>query len=355
MKALIIKLGSIGDVVHALPAVAAFREALPEAELSWIVDRRSAEILRGSEVIDDLIEIDTRSTRKAGIERMLKEIKHRTNYLRAERFDTAIDMQGLLKSAFIAKLSGARVRFGFDKGSLREPASRFLLNRSVHIPPETHIILKNLLIAEAAAGVSLARSDLQFPISTAAEHIAEAEEIAANAGGRFAIVNPAGGWPTKLWPAENYGRLADLLYEELGLYTVVTVGPGEDNLAEKLVSAASRGKVTITKPSLKGFYELAKRASVYIGGDTGPTHLAVAAGAPVVGIFGPTEWWRNGSPFPDDIEVGRTDIICRVNCHRRRCSKWVCMEISPEKVLMAARKRIENGGKASWDILKASK
>ena len=94
------------------------------------------------------------------------------------------------------------------------------------------------------------------------------------------------------------------------------------------------------QPTLKGFYELARSARVYVGGDTGPTHLAVAAGAPVVGIFGPTEWWRNGSPNPDDINVGREDIACRIDCHRRKCSNWICMDISVETVFQAVKSRL---------------
>jgi ADP-heptose:LPS heptosyltransferase len=93
-------------------------------------------------------------------------------------------------------------------------------------------------------------------------------------------------------------------------------------------------------PSLKGFYELAKRARLYVGGDTGPTHIAVAAGTPIVGLFGPTEWWRNGSPDPEDICVGRNDIDCRVDCHRRTCSRWICMESTVDTVFAACVQRL---------------
>src|SRR5438552_10815207 len=108
--------------------------------------------------------------------------------------------------------------------------------------------------------------------------------------------------------------------------SVVATAPKEKELAQKVRANSRSGKVVLSRPSLKGFYELAKRARVYIGGDTGPTHIAVAAGVPIVGLFGPTEWWRNGSPNPEDICVERDDIDCRVDCHRRTCSKWVCMD-----------------------------
>ena len=116
--------------------------------------------------------------------------------------------------------------------------------------------------------------------------------------------------------------------------------PGQEELAQKAIEASFSGKAVTVQPSLKGLYALAKKTTVYVGGDTGPTHLAIAAGAPIVGIFGPTEWWRNGSLDPDDICIERTDIGCRVDCHRRTCSNWICMDINVETVLAGIRKRL---------------
>jgi ADP-heptose:LPS heptosyltransferase len=172
----------------------------------------------------------------------------------------------------------------------------------------------------------------------------EAIAIARNVGPEFAILNPAGGWVTKLWHAEKYGRLADMLWSEFGLPSVVVTGPKEEELASEVMGASRSHKTILATPSLKGFYELAKLARVYVGGDTGPTHLAIAAGAPVVGIFGPTEWWRNGSLNPDDVCVERLDIACRVDCHRRTCSNWICMDIEPRTVFEAVRTRLMRTG-----------
>ena len=145
---------------------------------------------------------------------------------------------------------------------------------------------------------------------------------------------------TKLWPAERYGALADLLWERDRIASMVVTGPNEIELAERVAGASMSGRVTLLQPTLKTFYELARLASVYVGGDTGPTHLAIAAGAPIVGIFGPTEWWRNGSTSPYDICVERADTNCRVDCHRRTCSAWVCMDISVEAVYDAVVRRL---------------
>lgn len=342
MRILIVKLSSIGDVIHALPALAAIRANLPDAEISWVVENRSAGVLRGNQLIDNLIEVDTRSLRGGKvIEEILLEIGRQVKSLRQFSFDIALDFQGLLKSAVIAKLSKAPARFGFSKENLREPASRFLFTDTVGVGPETHVIRQNLALVSGALKVPVPSTGFEFPIFTSEEDRAEADEIITGAGEQFAILNPAGGWVTKLWHAEKYGELADRLWEECGLVSVIATGPGETALAEKALQNSRSGKAVLAEPSLKGFYELAKRAQVYVGGDTGPTHLAVAAGAPIVGIFGPTEWWRNGSPDERDICVGRTDISCRIDCHRRTCSNWICMDIEVETVFQAVRKRLE--------------
>lgn len=341
MRILFVKLSSIGDIVHTLPALAAVRRAFPDAEISWAVEKSSAEILRGCEMIDNLIELDTRSLRGGKkIEDLLLDATRQYNLLRKRKFDVALDFQGLLKSAAVAKFSKAPNRYGFAKPNLREPASRFLLTRTFETASRQHVITKNLSLVAKSLEIAVPESDFEFPIATDAEHQHEAAMIAETVGDRFAILNPAGGWPTKLWPAANFGLLADLIDEHLGIKSVITHGPREDHLAGIAVKASARNAAVAARPSLKGFYELARRAEVYVGGDTGPTHLAVAASAPVVGIFGPTEWWRNGSPRVADICVERTDIGCRVDCHRRQCSNWICMEISVESVFEAVRARL---------------
>jgi heptosyltransferase I len=181
---------------------------------------------------------------------------------------------------------------------------------------------------------------LAFPIQTQAVHELEAAKASEHTQGTYAILNPGGGWTTKLWNAEKFGKLADALWTRCGLHSLVTFGPGEEELAQRVAAASQSGSVQLANLSLKGFFALAKNARVYIGGDTGPTHLAVAARTPIVGLFGPTEWWRNGSPYIEDICVERTDIDCRVDCHRRACSNWICMDIDVERVLQAVMQRI---------------
>jgi lipopolysaccharide heptosyltransferase I len=341
MRVLIVKLSSMGDLLHTLPSAAAIRKALPDAELSWVVEERVAEILRGSPVIDHLIEIDTHSMRGGKvIDEIVLDIGRQAKAVRSRQYDLAIDFQGLLKSALIARISGAGRRWGFSRSGLKEPAGRFLLTDTVETPEKSHIIRKNLNLAAAALGFEYDDSEIAFPLSTSAEHAAEAEAVIAGTGKDIAVLNPGGGWVTKLWPAENFGYLADLLWERLGLTSVVTTIPSERGLAEQAAKASLSGKLVISELSIKGYLELLKRARVYVGGDTGPTHLAIAAGTPLVGLFGPTEWWRSGSLDPADLVVERNDISCRVDCNRRTCSKWICMEFDAEDVFAAVKARL---------------
>lgn len=357
MRILIVKLGSIGDVVHTLPSLAAIRQALPHAEISWVVERRSAEILRDNPILDRLIEVDTKALRRGLMSgETLRAPRQQLRRLRASAFDLALDFQGLLKSASIARLSGARRVFGFSRTALREPPSRFLLSRTVSVPKHIHVIRKGLELVRGALGITVPSDPMaySFPLVINGAHESEARVAAAGTGGKYAVLNPGGGWPTKLWSAEKFGALADELWSHFGLESLITCGPGETALAETALRASRSDRARPVQLSLKGFYALAKHAQIYVGGDTGPTHLAVAAGTPVVGLFGPTEWWRNGSPREADICVERNDIDCRVDCHRRACSKWICMDIEVGRVLLAVGERLGrvNGARES-DCAKA--
>ena len=276
----------------------------------------------------------------------LRAPRQQLRRLRASAFDLAIDFQGLIKSASIARLSGARRVLGFSRAALREPASRVLLSKSIPVPSKTHVIRKNLSLLKGSLDIPVPEDakDFAFPISTSEEHKLEAKAATGHLSGRYVILNPAGGWPTKLWSAERFGELSDHLWSHFGLHSLITVGPGELELGEKVLRSGRSGKVRVVTPSLKGFYEIAKGAQLYVGGDTGPTHLAIAAGTPIVGLFGPTEWWRNGSPRPEDICVERTDIGCRTDCHRRACSNWICMDIEVDRVFQAATRRLQLAG-----------
>src|SRR5437763_11822968 len=168
MRILVVKLGSIGDIVHTLPALAAMRRALPDTEISWVVERGSAGILRDNPLLDRLIEVQTKALRRGLMSgETLRAPRQQLRLLRASAFDLALDFQGLIKSAMIARLSRARRVVGFARTALREPASRLLLHETVSVPAGLHVIRKNLALVEATLGFAAPNDEhsLEFPIA----------------------------------------------------------------------------------------------------------------------------------------------------------------------------------------------
>ena len=263
MRILIVKLGSIGDIVHTLPALAAIRRALPDSYIAWAVERGAAEILRDNPLLDRLIEVDTKALRRGLMSgETLRAPRQQLRRLRASAFDLALDFQGLIKSASIARLSGARRIYGFSREGLREPPSRLLLSRTVSVPKQTHVIRKGLGLVAGALGITVPTeaTDFEFPIAVNGVNQIEAEEVAAGTDGKYVILNPGGGWPTKLWSAEKFGLLADELWSHYGVTSLIAYGPGEVELAEQALQASRSGKARAVTLSLKGFYALAKGA-----------------------------------------------------------------------------------------------
>ncbi len=327
-----------------MPAAVAIKKHFPDSVLGWAVEERFASILEDNPYIDQIVRLDTRSLRGGKvIDEIFLDIARQSKELRRGEWEMAIDLQGLLKSAAITRISGSKARWGFSRSGLREPAARVLYTETAKLPERQNIIEKNLGLVRAALGIDGTKDPLDYGITPSEQDKQQANQAAESFGGPFVLLNPAGGWVTKLWPAEKYGELADRIADELGLVPVITVGPGDEELVARAVTASASGKLKTVELPLKAFYETARRAAAYVGGDTGPTHIAAAAGTPIVGIFGPTEWWRNGTLNPDDICVERTDIDCRTDCHRRTCGNWICMDISVETVFEALKKRLASG------------
>jgi heptosyltransferase I len=345
MRILIIKLSAIGDVVHTLPAAAFLRRALPQAHIAWAVERRAAAILRGSTAIDELLELDSRALRKnifsnaqlAGLKAQLGSLKGKAY---GSGFDVAIDFQGLLKSALVLKATGAPRRIGFATSELREKLSHLFLTEQVQTASLPHVIDKNLALARALVDApEPPQTAYEFPIAVMPEDETHVDEALGNGPQKFAILNPGGGWATKLWSVEKYAGVADWLQEEHDITSLVTYGPGEEHLAQS-VRRHSRNQAALPFPStLKQFAALARRAQIFIGGDTGPLHIAAACGTPIVGIYGPTSPERNGPFNKRDITVGR-DLWCRDRCHQRACWHWECMNISLAEVTRAITVRL---------------
>jgi heptosyltransferase I len=346
-RILIVRLGAIGDVVHTLPALAVLRRALPGAYLAWIVERGGAAgLLEGNPCLDEVIELDLRGWRKRLTRgETVREIRRALFRMRGSGFDLALDFQGLLKSAMIPWLVRIPRRVGFARGALREPAGAFMLTEQVDADDQDHVIKKNLqLVAHLHCEVN---GKYEFPIALSSQDKLFAEEQSARFDGKFAIINPGGGWPTKLWGAGNFANIADRLWESHGIRSVVTYGPGEGGLASAVIGLTRSGAAVVLDSTLKQFFALAQRARIFIGGDTGPMHLAAAAGAPIVAIFGPTDSRRNGPFANDDLVIERFDLGCRTECYRRSCSHTSCMKISVETVWQGVEKRLQSASRSA--------
>jgi len=303
----LVKLSSLGDVVHALPLAATLRAARPAARLTWIVERREAAILREHPALDEVIVVDTRGWRRApsagALAAALRDVRALRRRLAAARFDVAIDAQGLIKSGLLLAATRARVRVGFARAVAREPLSALFATTHVTPPPAAAHVVDQYLTLLGALGITDRRHEFRLPSSSSAE--TRVDEWLAAAGikprRRLAILNPGAGRADKRWPIGQFATLARRLVDDGGAQVVITWGPGEEDLARGVAGAAAAvgTGVTLAPPTdLDTLLALLRRASVVVAGDTGPLHLAAALGTPCVGLFGPTSPVRNG-PYGD--------------------------------------------------------
>ena len=335
---LVIKLSSIGDTIHAVPAVAAIHERFPGCRITWCVERPCSQLIARLPLLDELILVETRAWRRlkhlAGERGPLACLRR----LRRQRFDAAIDFQGLLKSAAITALARADQRIGWSRPHLREPLAAAFYDTRVAPGPETVHVID--WCAALARPLGIERIERRFPFQIPAEADRKVEAALQPTAGRpIAVINPGAGWPTKLWPAERFGELSARLAAELDLSVVVTTGPGEKDLLARI--RQWRGSFISLDLDLVELAALARRTACFIGGDTGPTFVASAMGAPVVALYGPSDPRRNG-PFQDDDVVLCRQLPCS-GCYRRKCpeSEHQCMDFSVGEVFEAVRLRLE--------------
>jgi lipopolysaccharide heptosyltransferase I len=330
VKALLVRLSSIGDVVHTLPTLAALHRHGWATD--WLVEPAARPLLEGHPQLGRAIPAPPARAFR------LAEAAESVRALRAGRHDVAFDVQGLWKSAAWARLSGARRVIGHPRGQRREGLSALLLSRSVPRPSAPHVIDHNLALLRGVGIEAVGAREFVLPADAAAAESVE-RQLAERGAGGFAILNAGGGWASKLWPAEGFGAVAQALRQR-GLPALVTWGPGEHALAERVAAASAGAAQVAFATTLREYVELARRARLVVAADTGPLHIACALGTPVVGIFGPTDPARNG-PFAPDDEVVRRAPAC-APCHRRTCATHagVMAQIAPAEVLAAIDRRL---------------
>lgn len=300
MRIALVKLSSLGDVVHALPVAATLRARLPGAHLAWIVERREAAVLAGHPALDEIIAVDTRQWRRARapgeIAAAVRAVRALAGRLRAAAFDVAVDLQGLLKSGVLAALTRAPLRVGFAAGRCRERASACFTNRRVTPPPEARHVVDQYLALLAPLGVAEPVREFRLPADPETEAAIGDFFAAAGLKPRDGVValNPGAGRADKRWPVPRFAELAGQL-AAAGRQVVVVWGPGEEGAARAIVAGARSPRVVLAPPTdLRALIAALRRASVLVAADTGPLHIAAALGTPCVGLYGPTSAERNG-------------------------------------------------------------
>ena len=294
-RILLVRLSAIGDVIHGMPVLCALRERFPHAHLSWVAERAGAKLLEGHKALDELVVVPRGWLKSPSqvwrLRRKLRELKP----------DVTIDMQGLTKSAIAARLSGCRRRIGFGDEKGRELST--WLNTELVSAPDKHVIDANLrLLGPLDIHSSSVRFDLPEQPMAALEADRTIHRLGFQDG--FAVINPGAGWPSKLWPADRFGAVAEYLGRQWRMPSIVVWAGDKEKAAAETIVARSGGKARIAPPTtLPELAAVVRRGQLFIGSDTGPLHLAVAVGVPSVGLFGPMPAERNGPYGPRHIAI----------------------------------------------------
>lgn len=331
---LIIRLGSLGDVIHGIPAAAALRRQFPDARLDWVVDPKYVELLSLVEGLDRCIPFNPRDLVTRG------QAWSVLGGLRAARYDAVIDLQGLLKSAVLARLAGGRRTIGFPKPHLRESQASLFYTETIDPGNARHVIEKGLRLVRA---VGVTTTSINFPLRI--PQTATATKVASQFGaGGYALINPGAAWPNKRWQPTRFGAVAAALQRERGLRSLVMWGPGEESLALAAARSSSGAADVAPATVITDIVSIAHGAKVMVSGDTGPLHIAGAVGTPLVALFGPTSAERNGPWAKADVTLSQ---VANCSCvYERRCRKATpCIDdITVDAVADAVRRRLDGHG-----------
>jgi heptosyltransferase I len=337
LRVLIVRLGAMGDILHALPAITALRATHPDWYIGWAVEPQWRGLLCAEcsplpsgrtaqmPLVDAIHVVPAKQWARSPLSAALHEIPRVRAELREARYDIAIDLQGAVRSAVIARWARAGRLIGEDKP--REHAARWLFTERVPTRG-VHVIEQAIEVANAVAAVSLPFTPPLLPTD------ASAEQEAAALAQPFVLISPGAGWGAKRWPVDRYAEVAKQLRRE-GYNIAVNAGPREEGIANDLMyQLAGVSGITMVQPTLTELIAISRRAALVIAGDTGPLHLGCALGKPVVGIFGPTDPARNG-PFGCAFRVLRHPESRRDHTRHAEPEAGL-LTITPEAVLDAA-------------------
>lgn len=327
-RILIVKLSSLGDIVHALPVPGALRARLPGARLAWAVEKKWLPLVARHPDLDEVFSVDALGLRRQP--HRWSELRRQVGAVRAFRAQWALDLQGTVKSAVVTFASGAAYRVGLAGPERRERLAGLAYN----LPVEPHSRHKVEQLLELAAMVEPrpgdpAPSPPRFPMPIPPEVQAEVDEwISDNRVGEFAFLSPGGGWASKRWPSERYAALAEILERRHGLAAVLNRGPDERDM-DDAYRRANVIRARLFSGDVEHLAAMLRRARLVVGGDTGPLQLAAALGTPTVALFGPTDPARNG-PYSSCSRVIRK--TASTTYKRGAAYSAAMLAITPEEV-----------------------
>jgi heptosyltransferase I len=294
---LVVRLGSLGDIVHTFPAVSGLRETYPNAEIIWLTHPRWKLLVQSSTLASQVWTTETRS---------ISSLRKTIEMVRSAHCDAAIDYQGLWKSAALSFFGGIKRRIGFSSETIREFGVPLLYTDKVRCSA-IHIADQNgELSTRAGARNPVAPFKLQVPQVDDCGIRDYLQELGLH---RYVVLSPGGGWRSKCWPPERFGQLGQLIRDSLGLRCVVNYGPGEDDLALAVRECSGNADPVPYNGPLGPLMALLRNAACIVGSDTGPLHLAIALGTPAVALFGPTDPARNGPYRTDDSVLRASNVV----------------------------------------------
>jgi len=351
-RILIARLSALGDIVHSLPAVAALRRALPGVTIGWAIEERWVELLAARSslsaavrsparpLVDAVHTVDTRVWRSSPFSvETRRAMRSLVRELRAAEYDVTVDLQAAIRSALLNRMSRAPARLGFAKP--RESLARLFYTAAI-ATPAVHVVDQGLQLASAILGKDVSTAEFPLPRDAAADAWCE-QQIARFGGKQFALINPGAGWGAKRWPAERYAQVARSLAQQ-GLSVLVNSGPGEESLSRQVAEPGSNNIFSLSC-SLSQLISLIRRARIFIGGDTGPSHLAAACSIPVLAIYGPTDPARNGPYGPAGPNAAHISVLrspgSETSHARRSEPERGLLQMTADEVIAAARRLLE--------------
>ena len=330
---LIIKMSSLGDILHTLPSVAVLRKCFPKARLTWLVHPQFSAFVPDPPMVDEVIYFDKVKFNKMGLAEKWSYFKEMRALLHSKKFDLVIDMHGLFKSAVLAAISGCDNRIGFC--AMWEGSG--FVSKPIRGPHAKGHAIEQYLDVVRYLGCPV--DEISFPMPDLQKEWQSVQKKAEAVKEPYVVLVPGARWDTKVWSTEYFAKLADMILQD-GKQVVVAGGPEDAPLGAQIAKLAPGVTDLTGKTSLRELGALIQHCTVYISADTGPLFIAAAMKKPLIALYGPTRPDKTGPYGSEDAVVITSPVSC-AGCLKRHCSHWICMSsITPEMVFEDYKKKI---------------